>query len=91
MGIKCSACGSTNTKIVPWKDLEKHLDPKQKNELILYHKTKVDPGMIIEIIKALAKLAVAIFDFFTTKEKNRNKNEDKKYVVCQNCGTTKEI
>lgn len=91
MGIKCSACGSTNTKIVPWKDLEKNLTPEQKNELMMYNKVTVDPGTIIAIITALIKLADAIFSFLTMKEKNRNKNEDKKYLLCSDCGTIKEI
>lgn len=91
MSINCSKCGSRNTKIVPWKDLEANLNEKQKQELLAYGQVKLDPKIIIELIKAIVALTVAALAFFTERHKNRNKNEDKKYVVCVDCGHTQEV
>ena len=87
MSISCSKCGSRNTKIIPWKDLEKKLNKKQKIELLEYGKLQMNPAIIEGIIALLTAIATTIQEIY----KNRNKNEDKKFVACADCGHTQEI
>ena len=78
MGLKCPKCGSINTVVVDKESFAK----KTRNEAMLQETCgKIDPKIIIEIIKAIIAIIGMVFALFTAKQKNK-----KNILLCKDCG-----
>jgi hypothetical protein len=105
MELVCKSCGKRNTKIVPAEKLEELLSDSslncdRKDSKVKFVATAnavgaIDPKELIKILPALVEISKAFFDWLKNKDNSKSKKEDvsneRKILVCLDCGHWERI